>query len=54
MQSKMDAKAGKDANRHMDPRYTILICMGTGVKRKRGRNLLGGVSIKRKTMILSW
>ena len=38
MQSKMDAKAGKDANRHMDPRYTILICMGTGVKRKRKKS----------------
>ena len=38
MQSKVDAKAGKDANGQTDPRYTMLTCMGTVVKRKRKKS----------------
>ena len=53
MQNRMNAKAGKGANRQINPRYTLLICMSTDVERK-GKGLLGRVIIKRKTMMWSW
>ena len=54
MQNRMNAKAGEGANRQINPRYTILICMSTDVKIKKRRGLLGRVIIKIKTMMWSW
>ena len=38
MQDRMNTKAGKGVNKLMNPRYTLLICMGINVERKRKKS----------------